>query len=264
MDRIEVFKKIKNYTPFINNNNYIIPNGFYIVALIPARSGSKGLPGKNIKLYKGIPLIAHSINIAKESLYINDIYVSTDSEEYAEIARNCGAKVPFLRPKSISGDLSPDIDTFTHFLNYFRSNNLHIPDIIVQLRPTYPNRSLMMLNKTINMFINNYSFYDSLRTVVPIKKSPFKMYYIEKVNNDFTLTPFIKEYNNLNEPYNQARQNFPNAYLHNGCIDIIKTDVIMRLNKLSGNNIYPYIMDENEIDDIDEQNDFDKAESKNI
>lgn len=256
--------KIKNYTPFNNNNKYYIPGGFYIVALIPARSGSKGLPGKNIKLYKGIPLLAHSINIAKESLYINDVYVSTDSEEYAEIARNYGAKVPFLRPESISGDLSPDIDTFTHFLNYLRSNNLYIPDIIIQLRPTYPNRSLMLLNKTINMFINNYSYYDSLRTVVPIKKSPFKMYYINGVNNKFTLEPFIKEYNNLNEPYNQARQLFPNTYLHNGCIDIIKTDVIMSLNKLSGENIYPYIMDENEIDDIDEQNDFDKAESKNI
>jgi N-acylneuraminate cytidylyltransferase len=251
------FLKINNYTPFQHFENN---TSFYIAALIPARSGSKGLAHKNIKLYKGIPLLAHSIKIAKNCNLIHDVYVSTDSSEYADIAVQYGAKIPDLRPSSISDDLSPDIDTFHHFFNYLRMNNLRIPDIIVHLRPTYPNRSLPILNQTISLFIKNYYSYDSLRTVVPIAKSPYKMYYLD----EHRLIPFIKEYKDFNEPYNQARQNFPTAYLHNGCIDIIKTNIIIQKNKLSGDPILPFIMDEHETDDIDEEKDFNNAENKII
>ena len=216
-----------------------------IIALIPARSGSKTLPNKNIKLYKGIPLIAHSIKIALESSYISDVYVSSDSKEYNTIAYNYGAKT-ILRPINISNDLSPDIDTFIHFLE---TTNLK-PDIIIHLRPTYPNRTIKLLDDCINYFLKNYNNYDSLRTVKKIDKTPFKMYYIEEDN----LIPFIKSYKMYNEPYNQARQIFPDAYIHNGCIDIIKTNIIINNNILSGNKILPYIMQDN--NDIDDINDF--------
>lgn len=231
-----------------------------IVALIPCRSGSKGIINKNIKLYKGIPLFAHSIKIALQSEYINEVYVSSDSEEYNNIALQYGAKITPLRSKEISDDLSPDIDTFIHFLNMYKNMNLEIPDIIIHLRPTYPNRTLKLLNSTIEYFLNNYDNYDSLRTVVLIKKSPYKMYYIENNN----LIPFIKEYNALNEPYNQARQNFPETYLHNGCIDIVKSNIIINSNLLSGKNILPYIMDENELNDIDDIFDFNISENNFI
>ena len=138
-----------------------------IVALIPARSGSKGIIDKNIKHYKGIPLLAHSIQIALKSEYIKDVYVSSDSVEYNNIAIHYGAKVTPLRHMDISNDLSPDIDTFEHFLK----NSLEIPDIIIHLRPTYPNRTLELLNNTIETFLNQYYDYDSLRTVVLIKKN---------------------------------------------------------------------------------------------
>lgn len=236
-----------------------------IVALIPARSGSKGIIHKNIKLYKGIPLLAHSIKIAKECKYINEVYVSTDSEEYANIAIEYGAQTTPLRPKNISDDLSPDIDTFLHFLDMFDKDigwcmpfKSTMPDIIIHLRPTYPNRTLELLNKCIEEFINNYHNYDSLRTVVPINKTPYKMYYIENT----TLKPYIKNHPLFKEPYNQARQHFPTTYLHNGCIDIIKTDIIIRKSLLSGQNIYPFIMNEDEIDDIDDLNDFTSSENK--
>jgi CMP-N-acetylneuraminic acid synthetase len=231
-----------------------------IVALIPCRSGSKGIINKNIKLYKGIPLFAHSIKIALQSQYINEVYVSSDSEEYNNIALQYGAKITPLRSKEISDDLSPDIDTFIHFLNMYKNMNLEIPDIIIHLRPTYPNRTLKLLNSTIEYFLNNYDNYDSLRTVVLIKKSPYKMYYIENNN----LIPFIKEYKELNEPYNQARQNFPETYLHNGCIDIVKSNIIINSNLLSGKNILPYIMDENELNDIDDIFDFNISENNFI
>jgi N-acylneuraminate cytidylyltransferase len=229
-----------------------------IVTLIPARSGSKGLKDKNIKLYKGIPLLAHSIKLSLECKYINETYVSTDSTIYQDIAIKHCSKVTPLRPKEISDDLSPDIDTFIHFINMYKDQNRPIPDIIIHLRPTYPNRNIDLLNNCIEDFIKNYNNYDSLRTVVMIEKSPYKMYYIE----DNILTPYIKLHSSFDEPYNQARQNFPNTYLHNGCIDIVKTDVIINKNLLSGDKIYPFIMKDSEIDDIDNIKDFIKSENK--
>ena len=227
-----------------------------IIAIIPARSGSKGIPDKNIKLYKGIPLLAHSIKIALDSPYINKVYLSTDSEEYQKIGLEYGAYAMPLRPKEISDDLSADIDAFKHLLTHL--NEKEKPDIIVHLRPTYPNRSLELLNECIELFIAKINDYDSLRTVVPIKKTPYKMYYID---NEL-LIPYIGNHPNLREPFNQARQNFPESYLHNGCIDIVKTDVILKNNLLSGTKILPFIMDEDETCDIDDLTDFAKSESR--
>jgi CMP-N-acetylneuraminic acid synthetase len=224
---------------------------YYIVALIPARSGSKGIKDKNIKLYNGIPLLVHSINIAKKSKYINDIYVSTDSVTYQDIAIQYGASVTSLRPFDISDDLSPDIDTFKFFINDVNK----VPEIIVQLRPTYPNRNIELLDNCIEKFIEIYEEYDSLRTVIHLKKTPYKMYYIK----DNILIPYFTKYNNLIEPFNQARQYFPETYLHNGCIDIIKSSVILDKNLLSGEKIYPFIMNENEDNDIDDINDFNNS-----
>ena len=99
--------------------------------------------------------------------------------------------------------------------------------------------------------------YDSLRTVILIKKTPYKMYYI----NDNNLIPYIKDDSRFKEPYNQARQNFPDTYLHNGCIDIIKTNIILKDRLMSGEKILPYIMNDNEINDIDDEKDFYKSEN---
>jgi N-acylneuraminate cytidylyltransferase len=230
----------------------------YIVALIPARCGSKGIIDKNIKLYKNKPLFVHSIDIAMQCNYINKIYVSTDSQEYQNIAIENGASVTPLRPYEISNDLSPDIETFMFLIKMFKDNNLRIPDFIVHLRPTYPNRKIDILNDCIEKFIENYDNYDSLRTVVKIDKTPVKMYYID--NNK--LIPYINNYKDLIEPYNQARQHFPISYLHNGCIDIVKTNLIIDKKLLSGTRIYPYIMNQDEIDDIDNIEDFNKSLNK--
>ena len=224
-----------------------------IIALIPARSGSKGIIDKNIKLYKGKPLLWHSINIAKQSKYISKIYLSSDSEEYNKIGIEMGIKT-ILRPIEFAGDTSPDIDTFKHFLREI-SNISDIPDIIIHLRPTYPNRSLQLLDECIEKFLNNMNEYDSLRTVIPINKCPYKMYHIE---NDI-LKPFINVYKDYLEPFNQARQIFPQTYLHNGCIDIVRTNMIQNNNMLSG-RILPFIMNESEDNDIDDIKDFKKSE----
>lgn len=215
-----------------------------IVALIPARGGSKSIPRKNIISYLGKPLIAHSIEIALKSSYITDVIVSTDDREIADIAKSYGAKVPFMRPKEISEDLSNDLEVFTHYLQHDN------PDIIVHLRPTYPNRNLYFLNKCIERFLD--SNCDSLRTVVFQEKSPYKMYRI--IDNN--LIPLFENIEKMKEPYNQCRQILPTCYLHNGCIDIVRSSVVMK-GSMCGKNILPIIMNKN--DDIDTREDLKKS-----
>ena len=228
-----------------------------IYSLITARAGSKGIKNKNIIDYNGNPMIYYSIQISKNCNQIHKTFVSTDSHEYAQICKNYGAEVPFIRPKELAQDLSTDFDVFNHFIEFLKENNYTLPDAIVHLRPTYPNRNLELLNDCISTFIINYKNYDSLRTVCKIEKQPQKMYFIQNNN----LIPYFNVYNNINEPFNMPRQLFPNTYIHNGCIDIIKTNVINDLKSMSGNNIYPFIMNEN--NDIDSLDDLEKSK-KNI
>jgi len=232
-----------------------------ILCLIPARSGSKGIIDKNIKLLNNKPLLCHSIDQAKESKYYKNkqmrIVVTTDSEKYANIAKEYGAEVPILRPSEISQDLSTDLEFMKHMTNYLKENDNYNPDMIIQLRPTQPIRKIDEIDKCIDLFIENYEKYDSLRTVVPFEKSPFKMY----VMKDNILTPLFKtlEVNNniIIEPYNQCRQLLPETYLHNGYIDILKPYLLLE-DKISGDKIYPYIMNKEDTIDIDTLEDWNK------
>jgi len=226
-----------------------------IHCLIPARKGSKGIPKKNTISYRNHPLVAHSIILSKNISSISRTIVSTDCSHIKNIAVKYGAEVPFLRPIEIAGDLSPDIETFKHYLNWLKKNKQKLPDYIVHLRPTYPNRSVNLLNDCLDKIINSQNNYSSLRTVIPLNKSLFKMYLIE----DDLLIPNRKEFKGIKEPYNQVRQILPTTYLHNGCIDIIKTTTILN-NSMTGNKIYPYKMNKNDISDIDSKEDLEKSE----
>ncbi len=230
--------------------------------LIPARSGSKGIPHKNIKNYFGKPLMAHSIELALKSKYIRseDVYVSTDSEEYQKIAIEYGAQAPFLRPKEISGDLSTDIECFQHLLKYLQENGKEKPDIWVHLRPTYPNRSEKLLDELIEIFLKENKEYDSLRTVIEIDTTPYKMYHIDEgEDGKKDLIPIFDRFGYVKEPFNQCRQIFPKTYVHNGCIDIIKRETIEK-GMMSGEYIYPYVMSKEERHDIDTEYDFLESE----
>ncbi len=220
-----------------------------IIVLIPARGGSKSIPRKNIKSYIGKPLIAHSIELAKQCDLIDDIIVSTDDTEIAAISRKYEAHVPFLRPSEYAQDLSTDLDVFTHYLEWCDNK----PDIIVHLRPTYPNRTKELLERCINLFVTNYDKYDSLRTVCKVDKSPYKMYR----NIDNNLIPLFFDVDGIDEPYNACRQILPQCYLHNGCIDIVKSTTIQK-GSMSGKRILPVIMNENY--DIDTLKDFSNSE----
>lgn len=225
-----------------------------ILCVIPARSGSKGIIDKNIMDFKGQPLLSWSIEQAKKSIYSNciKIVVSTDSEQYAQISKQYGAEVPFLRPIHISGDTSTDFECIKHCVDWLIMNQNYIPDIILHLRPTQPCRKVEHIDDAIKTFIMNRNKYDSLRSVIPVDKSPFKMY---SLNNNDTLTPLFNELNDIKEPYNQARQLLPKCYLHNGYIDILNANILNN-NTISGNRIYPFIMSADNNIDIDEKQDI--------
>ena len=228
----------------------------YVLALIPARGGSKGIKMKNIKEFRGKPLIYWSIKLALDCKVVNRVIVSTDNENIKRVAEECGADVPFLRPKEISGDLSTDYEFIKHCLDYLKENGEDEPDIIVQLRPTYPTRKLDILNETLDIFIKNLDNYDSLRTVYEMEKSPYKMYNIE----DGELKPLFKEVKGIKEPYNQCRQVLPKTYIHNGYIDLIKTEIVEKKFSITGDRIYPYLMSKEEYHDIDTEKDWKDAE----
>jgi CMP-N,N'-diacetyllegionaminic acid synthase len=226
--------------------------------IIPARSGSKGIPNKNIKHFKNKPLIQWSIEQSKNSKYFSRVFVSTDSEEYKNIAIDCGAEAPFIRPIEIAQDLSSDYEFIKHFIDYLQKNKIILPDLIVHMRPTYPTRKVEYIDKIIEKFINNYENYDSIRTVIENEKSPYKMYNI--INDK--LIPLFDIVNNIKEPYNMCRQILPKTYLHNGYLDVIKTESFLKTNSITGDKILSYIMDKSEIDDLDTIEQWEEAEKK--
>ena len=203
-----------------------------MIAIIPARSGSKGVPGKNIKLLGGIPLFAFSIIAAKMMPSVDRVIVSTDSEEYAKIAKEFGAEVPFLRPNEISGDKSTDFDLFLHALNWFKENENLIPEYLLHLRPTTPLRNPQIMEDAVKLFIENRNLASSLRSGHSAPESPYK-WFLKDDNNYFKglrddLTP---------EKVNLPRQSFPSVYIPDGYIDILKSSVILTTGTLHGDKM---------------------------
>jgi len=227
---------------------------YYITALIPARSGSKGIKNKNIKNYNGRPLILYSIEQGIKSKYIDKVIVSTDSEIYAELSRENGAEVPFIRPKEISNDLSTDYEFFSHYINWLNEFGEKIPDFIVLLRPTYPSRKVADIDRAIETFVASYDLVDSLKSVVLADKTPYKMWSLK---NGF-MEPLL-EIKNQKEAFNLPRQLLPDIYWQNACIDIVKTTIINNSSSISGKNILPYVMNDDEVHDIDTIEDFNKS-----
>lgn len=208
-----------------------------VLALIPARSGSKSIRHKNIRMINGSPLISFSIQHALASKFINRTIVSTDSRRYAHMALTYGAEVPFLRPKSISGDTATDLEVFRHTLSYLKKTESYIPDICVHLRPTCPIRELGDIDIMIQMLMDNPDA-DSIRSVSKVAYTPFKMWFFRAGNE---LTPAIPS-QDFTEAYNMPRQSLPQAYIQNACIDVVRTLTITGKGSMTGDRILGYKM----------------------
>ena len=220
-----------------------------IIALIPARSGSKGILKKNILQFQGKPLLAHSIIYAKKSLLIKDVIVSTDSKEFATIANKFGGRTPFIRPKKLSGDTVEDYPVVNHAVNFLENENNEKIDFVALLRPTSPLRPPNLIEKAYNILKNN-KLGTSVRSVVPVKEHCYRQWLKEGDK----LVPFI---NDVSEPYNLPRQKLPVSYFQSGDIEFIKRSTL-KTKSVSGNYVLPLVLKHKELFDIDSPDDLNK------
>ncbi len=214
-----------------------------IIALIPARSGSKAVIDKNIKKLAGKPLIAWSIEKCKRSKFIDKIFVSTDSIIYSKIALKYGADEVILRPKKISGDYSTDYEWINHAISCIKNLDY---DIIAHIRPTTPTRKLEDLDGAINRFIK--SRYNSLRTIHEMPETAYKAFEVKKK----FLAPLKNIKIDVNK-LNNSRQLFPKTYVANGIVDLYRKKFILKNKKLYSKQVLAYITSITpEIDSLDE------------
>ncbi|MCM0147570.1 acylneuraminate cytidylyltransferase family protein [Photobacterium galatheae] len=222
-----------------------------ILAIIPARGGSKRLPDKNIKKMHGFPLIEWTIQAAIDSKVFEHVIVSTDSEKIAEIAKNAGADVPFLRPADLSGDEAKSNDVILHAINFLEENHLHF-DSIALLQPTSPLRTAKHIQEAFKL--KQLKQADAVISVCPCEHSPL---WANSLPDDLSMDLFLNE-----SIINKRSQDLPVHYRLNGAIYIIKKDLFLESKSFfSTKNSFAYIMDTKSSIDIDEELDFIMAET---
>ncbi|HWQ46988.1 MAG TPA: acylneuraminate cytidylyltransferase family protein, partial [Longilinea sp.] len=227
-----------------------------VLAVIPARGGSKGVPHKNICLLAGYPLIAYSIAAATQSERVTRVIVSTDDEDIAQVARQWGCEVPFLRPEELARDETLDFPVFEHALKWLSENEDYKPDVVIQLRPTSPLRPMHMVDQAVDLLIDHPNA-DSVRGIVPAGQNPHKMWRVDP--GDHTMTPLLTV-PGVSEPYNSPRQKLPPVFWQTGHIDAIRPSVILEKRSMSGDVILGLDIDARYAVDIDSKMDFGKAE----
>lgn len=224
-----------------------------ILGFIPARGGSERVPGKNIRLLNGKPLIAYTIEAARQSKHVNRIIVSTDSERIAETARKFGAEVPFFRPEAISESGSTEMQFLEHALTWFAENEDYEPDLIVLLYPTSPFRRATSIDMAVEKMIESPEA-DSLRSVKLCSEHPCKMWTVEEGR----LKPFVEaEDSNV---HTLSYHLLPTTYIQNASIYITRPRTIRDKRSYIGDTVIPFVMDESESIDINTPLDFQFAE----
>jgi YrbI family 3-deoxy-D-manno-octulosonate 8-phosphate phosphatase len=226
-----------------------------VLALIPARGGSKSIPRKNIRLFAGHPLVAYSIAAGLQASRVTRTIVSTDDEEIAEVARKYGAETPFLRPAEFAQDNTTDLPVFQHALGWLQEHEGYQPDIVVQLRPTSPIRPTDCVDAAVQLLLD-HSEADSVRGIVPSGQNPFKMW---RVDEQGRMAPLLSV-PGIAEPYNAPRQALPQTYWQTGHIDAIRVSTIYQKHSLSGDIIYSLMIDPRYTVDIDTLRDWQRAE----
>ncbi|MBB6454541.1 N-acylneuraminate cytidylyltransferase/CMP-N,N'-diacetyllegionaminic acid synthase [Salirhabdus euzebyi] len=221
-----------------------------MIAIIPARGGSKGLPRKNIKPLNGKPLIYYTIKAAKESKYIDRIILSTDDQEIADIGEMYGAEVPFLRPPHLATDAAKARDVYLFTLEMLnKDSEIHNEDFMV-LQPTSPLRRAIDIDNAAEIFYQNNA--DSVISVVEAEHPPD---WYKKINQHGLLIDFFLSNNNkLN------RQEYERSYIPNGAIFIMKYNVLKEHTTYYTDRTYPYVMGREFSVDIDNRMDFMLAE----
>lgn len=225
-----------------------------ILGLIPARGGSKGIPGKNIYPLAGKPLLAYTCEAACHSKQLGRVILSTDSQEIADVGAQYGVEVPFLRPERYAQDDTPSIDVVLHTLEWLQKNEKWTPEAVVLLQPTSPLRKSEHINQALELFHAHEA-----ETVVSVVKVPhrFSPYTIQKLQDGLLYDFWEKEVS-----FNRyRRQDIPELYARNGpAVLITRTKVLQQSKIFYGNKVIPYIMEEKNSIDIDDIFDLQLAE----
>jgi CMP-N,N'-diacetyllegionaminic acid synthase len=225
-----------------------------VVALIPARSGSKRVPSKNIRPLHGHPLIAYTIAAARQSGVFADVIVSTDSEHYADIARHYGGTIPFLRPAEISGDLSPDIAWVEYTLSRLQADGRSY-DCFSILRPTSPFRQAETIQRAWSEFLREQGV-DSLRAVERCKQHPGKMWVVRGTRM-MPLLPLSPP----EQPWHSSQyQALPEVYVQNASLEIAWSRVVFEQRTIAGNILMPFMTRGYEGFDVNQPYDWKLAE----
>lgn len=219
-----------------------------IIAIIPARGGSKSIPRKNLVSFDGKPLVAHSIIIAQSSMLIDRVIVSTEDEEIANISKRFGAEVRH-RPFNLAGDSVLDLPVFEDVLEQLDLEGYE-PELIVHLRPTSPYRKLSWIDEAIQKLIKNKKA-DSVRSVSEPSQHPYRIF---KINSVGYLDPIMSHEHP--EPYVLRRQDCPKLFHYNCVIDVTRVKTIYDKKSMTGEYILPYVMDPDEVIDIDSPRDL--------
>ncbi len=221
-----------------------------ILAVITARAGSKGIPGKNIKPLGGKPLIAYTINVAKQSKLITDLIVSTDGEDIAKVSREYGAEVPFIRPPELAADNTPHAPVMRHAIEFMEKEKSITYDYAVILQPTSPFRTVEDIDETLKKLIGSGA--ESAVTLVDV--GDFHPVKAKKLEGDRVL-PFF-----MPEPEGVRRQDLPKAYRRSGAVYAMKRDLLMKENKIYGEHIVGHVVPEDRSVDINSPIDWLRAE----
>lgn len=220
-----------------------------VVALIPARAGSKRVPGKNVRRLGPHPVLAYAIASARDSSVFARIVVSTDSEHYAAIARHYGADVPFLRPSDLAGDRSPDIEWVEHALGELGRDTYEHFSI---LRPTSPFRSASMIQRAWAQFSNDTA--DSLRAVEKCQQHPGKMWTL----SGNRMTPLLPQPQGT--PWHSRQYaDLPDVYVQNASLEMARVAVVFETRTISGRTIAPFLTEGYEGLDINHPWDWERA-----
>lgn len=225
------------------------------VALIPARSGSKRVTGKNVRPLGGHPVLAYTIAAAMASGVFARIIVSTDSEEYARIARHYGAEVPFLRPDAIAGDLSPDIEWVAFTLSALADAGEHYDSFSI-LRPTSPFRQAATIQRAFAQFAADPSA-DSLRAVEKCRQHPGKMWVV----HGSRMTPVLP-FSNGTQPWHSSQyQALPEVFVQNASLEMAWSRVVSEGGTIAGQVVAPFLTEGFEGYDINRPDDWEAAET---
>jgi len=226
-----------------------------IVALIPARAGSKRVPDKNIRPLAGHPLMAYSISAALQSEIFSTVLVSTDSQSYADIAKYYGAEVPYLRPQELARDLSPDIEWLEYTLKRLQQDDREY-DCFSILRPTSPFRLPETIQRAWRAFKKEQGV-DSLRAVEKCKQHPGKMWVV-RGNRMVPLLPLTP----AEQPWHSSQyQSLPEVYAQNASLEIAWTRVVFEGRTIAGNVLMPFFTEGYEGFDVNSAYDWSLAEN---